>query len=283
MQASNSFSSTARGVVMEQVANARVRDFRLPFINGLSPSEVVVAERVYNPSLMRALDLARVLKERNHELYDQFAEINIHRDPSSQIDSLTAQLAGGTEVRFGDSNPIEKLPVLEYFIGMQRQQNIDPFAMAYVDLRFKNQIVSMDKETAWNLARSKYDVLQKQAEQAEQLTVPEAKSEPKSDATEKKPTRDETPSPRKSDKSERRATQAAQQERAEAAPQAQAPAAAVQQPAQPESRGVFGGGLFSGWRRQQAQPAWGAAAGSQAQGSFQNAQGSGAAAPAGWR
>lgn len=154
------------GFVMEKLKPSLLRKYDFPYITGLPKDAVQVGEKIYNPRLGWALDLSRVLRERNSELYTRFSEIHIGTDPT-HMDNLTALLKGGTEIRFGDVNPIDKLPALEFFLKKQQEQKIDPFAMAYIDLRFKDQIVFMDRPTA--LAEAAGVLGELQAEQAAEL------------------------------------------------------------------------------------------------------------------
>jgi hypothetical protein len=77
----------------------------------------------------------------------------------TRLDSISAHLKGGTEVRFGDGNPIDKLPALETFIALKREQGGDPFSALYIDLRFENQIVFMERERALAMAAGKQEQL----------------------------------------------------------------------------------------------------------------------------
>jgi hypothetical protein len=147
------------GFVVERLKPSTLRKHDLPYITGIPADEVQVGEKIYNSAMLRALDLVDVLHERNPELYARFSEVNIGRDPVSHLENMTAHLRGGMEVRFGDRNPIEKLPSLDFFIRQQKDQGADPFAMAYVDLRFRNQIVFMDQATALALKAGVLDEL----------------------------------------------------------------------------------------------------------------------------
>ncbi len=134
--------------VMEKVKASKLRSHQLPYISGIPSEEIQVGEKIPGSAVTRALDLVRVLKDRNPDLYKRFSEVNAGKDPVSHLDNLTGILAGGMEVRFGDTNPIEKLPALEMFIRLMKEKSSDPFSMAYVDLRFKNQIVFMETPVA---------------------------------------------------------------------------------------------------------------------------------------
>lgn len=141
------------GIVVDRLRPASLRQYNLPYVTGIPSQEIQVGQKIKSAGLTRALDMLELLRDRNPELYARFSEINISQDPVSLLDNVTARLRGGMEVRFGDANPVEKLPLLDYFIQQQQQLGSDPFAMAYVDLRVPNQIVYVDKLTAQSLRK----------------------------------------------------------------------------------------------------------------------------------
>jgi cell division septal protein FtsQ len=144
-----SFYLVARdGVVIERLRPSELRRHELPYVTGISEDAVQVGQKVNSAGLMRSLEMLELLRERNPNLYSRFSEVNVAQDPVSELDNVTARLRGGMEVRFGDTNPAEKLALLDYFIEQQQKAGHDPFAMAYVDLRVPNQIVYLDKVTA---------------------------------------------------------------------------------------------------------------------------------------
>ncbi|MCX7019373.1 MAG: cell division protein FtsQ/DivIB [bacterium] len=150
------------GFVMERLAPARLRDYNIPYINGLVSGEAQAGDKVCNPNLYRALDLIFMLQENHPDLFTRLSEVNIDRDKNSHMDNFRAVLKGGLEVRFGDGNPIEKLPALEMFVNQMKEKGFDPYTMTYVDLRFKNQIAWMDRFTAIAQATGLLDKLRQQ-------------------------------------------------------------------------------------------------------------------------
>lgn len=179
------------GFVMEKLRPSSLRSYDFPYVTGLGRYEVQVGDKIYNSRLYRALELIRVLRERNPDLYARFSEVHLESDTTSTLGSISAQLKGGTEVRFGEGNPIEKLPTLEFFIRRQQEQKADPFTMAYVDLRFKNQIVYMDRATALAAATGLLDkIRQEQADEIEKLHK-QNKETPKPAGSDMKPEPDE--------------------------------------------------------------------------------------------
>ncbi len=134
------------GVAMQRLRPAELRHYELPFITGISPEKIEIGEKVPSAGLSRALEMIELVRERNQDLYSRFSEVSISQDPVSQLDLVTARLRGGMEVRFGNTNPVEKLPLLDFFIQQQRQAGNDPFAMAYVDLRVPNHSLHLSLE-----------------------------------------------------------------------------------------------------------------------------------------
>lgn len=169
----------SEGMVLEKLNPANLKNYDFPYITGLEPAEVTVGEKITNTRLYRALDLTRVLKERNNELFARFSEVNLAVDPSSGLDNITALLKGGLQVRFGDKDPVEKLSALELFIMNQQAQKNDPFAMDYVDLRFEGQIVFMDRATAVAAATGVLDKIRE--EQTQELEKNKKKNGKNSD------------------------------------------------------------------------------------------------------
>ncbi|MGI8905790.1 MAG: cell division protein FtsQ/DivIB [Candidatus Sumerlaeaceae bacterium] len=139
------------GHVMERLNNATIKDKDYPCISGIPADDVQVGEKIYNPHLYKALDLTHLVKEKNPELYSKLSEVQISSDAISHLESITAILLGGMEVRFGDNNPIEMLPAFEVWANTVREKGQDPYKMHYVDLRFKDRVFHMDRDTAVGL------------------------------------------------------------------------------------------------------------------------------------
>jgi cell division protein FtsQ len=156
------------GYAVSKIRNQDLPSYQFPVITGLSSDEIAVGSKIYNERLLGALDLVRVLKDKNPELCASLSEIHLGSDPIQRLDNLTAVFKGGLEVRFGDKNPVEKLPALDYFLKSQKDQHVDPFReMAYVDLRFSNQIVYMDVSTMHSVLDGEYEKLKQDQEQLE--------------------------------------------------------------------------------------------------------------------
>lgn len=152
---------------MEKLDTQRLAEAKLPYISGLKDDMVHEGEPVKSESLRKAISLLGVLKERNPELYARVSEIQIQSDGVSSIESLTAHMKGGLDVRFGDSNPIKKLAGYETLVTMLKKQGVDPYKdLVYIDLRFGDMAFYMDLETAMDVDRETYDVVQAKMEEA---------------------------------------------------------------------------------------------------------------------
>jgi cell division septal protein FtsQ len=135
------------GVVIQQLRPRDLRNYALPYVTGVASDLVEVGKKVPSAGLTRALEMLELLHDRNPELYSWFSEVNIRKDPVTELENVTARLRGGMEVLFGTANPSEKLALLDLYI-QQQQQGRDPFSAAYVDLRVPNQIIYLDRMAA---------------------------------------------------------------------------------------------------------------------------------------
>ena len=171
-------------VVMEKLKPSGLRDFDFPYITGIPAEDVQVGQAIPGHGITRTLDLIRMLRDHNAEVYAKLSEINAGKDPVSRLENLTAYLKGGMEVRFGDTNPIQRLPALDLYVKHLREKGMDPFKMAYVDLRFKNQIVFMDTAHALAAAAGVLDKVTEQTEPAAKALKPESASASGNDTSE---------------------------------------------------------------------------------------------------
>jgi cell division protein FtsQ len=169
------------GQVMERLNNATIKDKDYPCISGISADDVQVGEKIYNPNLYKALDLTHVVKERNPDFYSHLSEIQIATDPLSHLESITAIMRGGMEVRFGDNSPVEMLPAFEVWANTVAVKGQDPYKMHYVDLRFKDRVFHMDHDTAVGLQAGVIDPSQTQHPVSE--TSPEKPANSKREGT----------------------------------------------------------------------------------------------------
>jgi cell division septal protein FtsQ len=160
-------------VVMEKLKPSALRSFDFPYITGIPAEDVQVGQAIPGHGITRALDLIRMLRDHNAEVYAKLSEINAGKDPVSRLENLTAYLKGGMEVRFGDTNPIQRLPALDLYVKHLREKGMEPFSMAYVDLRFNNQIVFMDNAHALAAAAGVLDKVTADPESAPKPSKPE--------------------------------------------------------------------------------------------------------------
>ena len=72
-------------------------------------------------------------------------------------------------MRFGDGNPVEKLPKLEALLRKLEQTGVNPFDdLVYIDLRFGNMAAYMDRATASDVDSHQYDKVQQELDAAEE-------------------------------------------------------------------------------------------------------------------
>jgi len=157
----NFFLADIEGHAMDKLDTKDLVATGLPYISGLRTEVVHEGEQVNSPSLTKALNLLQVLNERNPALYNEISEIEIQTDGVSPLETLTAHMKGGLDVRFGDTNPIDKLPQFETLLKKLRTDGVNPFEdLVYIDLRFKDMAFFMDIETALVVERNQYEELQ---------------------------------------------------------------------------------------------------------------------------
>jgi len=162
----NFFLADIEGHAMGKLDTKDLVTANLPYISGLRTEVVHEGEQVNSPSLTKALNLLQVLSERNPALYDEISEIEIQTDGVSPLETLTAHMKGGLDVRFGDTNPIDKLPQFETLLKKLRADGVNPFEdLVYIDLRFKDMAFFMDIETALVVERNQYEELQARLEE----------------------------------------------------------------------------------------------------------------------
>ncbi len=138
------------GRVMQKLLPEDLSRYDFPYFTGLPAENLQRGEKLYSATFYRALELCRLLRDRDPDLYDLISEVNLGGGDSSgslQEHSITAYLRGGAEVRFGDHSPAEILPVLDFFLQLLRQQKSELSELAYVDLRYHDRIFYMDRAT----------------------------------------------------------------------------------------------------------------------------------------
>jgi cell division septal protein FtsQ len=125
------------GVVLDTLSLRRREVLDYPFITGVEAGRVRLGDRLRSADLTKALGFISCLRGRAGWLFDRVSELHCGQDGQ-----LTVLLKGGTEIRFGEGIPTDKMPLLETFVGKKGM----PEKYAYIDLRFDGQISSMSKE-----------------------------------------------------------------------------------------------------------------------------------------
>jgi len=167
------------GVVMDKLQVDDLKDDKFPLVTGIHGDDVQMGEPINNTSLSHALELIHMLKERNQDMYAKLSTVQIDTDPASGLESIVALFKGGMDVKFGDINPVKRLPELETLINSLKAQGINSYRdLDYVDLRFEGKAWYMEKKTLLELARGEFDELEARArEEAEKLAAKERKSD----------------------------------------------------------------------------------------------------------
>jgi len=128
-----------QGVITAAFSVRHPMAVRYPFLSGLDCGGKQPGDSLNSESLTKMLGLLLSIKNGSPHLYSQVSEL--HSDEDS---NLTLLVEGGTAVRLGSEDPIEKMPVLDVFI--RKMGSLDKFA--YVDLRFNPVPFMTKKETA---------------------------------------------------------------------------------------------------------------------------------------
>jgi cell division septal protein FtsQ len=127
------------GVVIELLSARHPKALEFPFISGLQLGRPQLGDQIRSQTLTSSLLLLSCLRSRSPVLFQKSSEV--HCDSEN---SLTLLLKGGTEIRFGSGNPIQKMPILDTFLEKMGA----PEQYAYIDLRFDSQVPCKPKPTA---------------------------------------------------------------------------------------------------------------------------------------
>jgi len=119
------------GAIIEILRPRDPRLLQFPFISGVSVGSCQPGEKIKSEILTRCLVLISCLQRRALTLLKKTSELHCDNE-----DNITLLLKGGTEIRFGSGNPVEKMPALETFLGKMGP----PERFAYIDLRFEGQV-----------------------------------------------------------------------------------------------------------------------------------------------
>ena len=121
----------AERVVVEAFTTRHPRALQYPFITGLDLARADLGDEIQSEDLTKALFLLSSLARRAPTLFSRISEVHCGTQ-----NNLTLLLKGGTEIRFGSGNPIEKMPALDTFLSHKGE----PEQFAYIDLRFDGQV-----------------------------------------------------------------------------------------------------------------------------------------------
>jgi len=136
------FLADSEGMIMEKVKPEKIKEYCFPVVTGLKEEEIAPGKIIKEEAFFKALDIQAGLLKHRYELYDRLSEFNLNARGD-----ITAVFQGGTEIRFGRKNPLDKLPDLDAFITKYAPGNQDLTTFKYVDLRFNKQIVYALRDT----------------------------------------------------------------------------------------------------------------------------------------
>ena len=136
VSAGDLFLSDSEGMVMERLRAIKRPEYRFPIITGLPEENIKVGTPIKSEVFFKALDLQSTLAKQCEPLFDQMSEMNIN--PRGEI---VAVFKGGTEIRFGRKDVLERLPELDAFLVQYASSSRDLSKFKYVDMRFQKQIV----------------------------------------------------------------------------------------------------------------------------------------------
>ena len=128
------------GVIVQTLTTRTDLAARYPYVTGLELGQFEPGDLAPSESLTKALDLLSLLEDGAPALHQNISEA--HCD---EADNLTLLLKGGTEIRFGNGDPVEKMPALETFLQSEPGQ---PEKSAYIDLRVPDRVYSLSKTEA---------------------------------------------------------------------------------------------------------------------------------------
>lgn len=130
------YIADSEGVIIDNLAPEKRKEFKFPVMTGIPSEEVRVGGVIKSPVFFKAIDLQSAMAKQCEGLYEQLSELNLN-----DRGEITAIFNGGTEIRFGRHEVLERLPELEAFLN-QHSPSLKEFKkFQYVDLRFQKQIV----------------------------------------------------------------------------------------------------------------------------------------------
>ncbi len=120
------------GVLIDKATPDEFLQARLPVLTGLRGANFSLGKQVEAPHLSEVLDVIRILRKKDPEMLRRFAEM--HFTPRNEVVGI---LEEGVEVRFGDADPLSRIPALASVLREKK----DLARCAYLDLRFDSQVV----------------------------------------------------------------------------------------------------------------------------------------------
>lgn len=132
LNAGELFWVDVEGVLLGRATPTEIAQGRSTPLSGVTESYLAPGMRVEDPRILETLQMIQFLKKEDPPLARRFAQW--HVDPSHQVFGI---LHEGVEIRFGDTPPMDRLPVLA---SVMRQKS-DLSQYTYVDLRFDDQVV----------------------------------------------------------------------------------------------------------------------------------------------
>lgn len=121
------------GVILSKAQPAEVAKARAAPVTGLRAARFAPGVKLEQPRLQETLETIRFLKKTDPQLLARFAEWHI-----SPRDEVVGVLEEGVEVRFGDADPITRLPAL---VTALKAKEGELARLTYLDLRFEKQVV----------------------------------------------------------------------------------------------------------------------------------------------
>ncbi len=121
-----------------------IAGYDVPLLTGMTPSrEIRVGTRIIDRKVQRALQVLRAMRGMDKTLWTMFSEINISRDR----DVLLYTLEAGVPVILGPPQRIEEKLLAFRAFWENVAMKLDPSSLEYVDLRWKDQVVTRRRGT----------------------------------------------------------------------------------------------------------------------------------------
>ncbi len=142
------FLADSEGMVIERLSADKRTEYLLPVLTGLPENNIKSGAVIKSDVFFKALDLQSTIAKQCERLYEQMSELNIN-----PRDEIIAIFKGGTEIRFGRKDVLERLPELEAFLSQYASSSKELSKFKYVDMRFQKQIVYALREDEKKLSK----------------------------------------------------------------------------------------------------------------------------------